>query len=381
MPKAKKIYIGNTQVRPVISPRTFTISWAENSNMSSGWNYSDDATGLTAGSAVFDDFFWYSAVKLASDGTETASVSQNAGVLDITQLWTLTSWDNVMIKFPVRWIKMTKSSNVVTLSITEELGKSGYQYYAFQKTGNVNSNDETTATYDLYLWAYLGYNSSWVTKSRSWKTPSAWALSGFISGSAANWTGWTIMWWYQRCLINAYYMMKYGNPNSQSVVGKWYTGWSSLATTGNTNSQTNATYWTSSTTQQIKLFWLEDFWGNAWTFIWWICTASSNQVYVALHDFASSYSTSSPYVYLFQNSFTTGRETSGIQWTNKWMFMPNNTINNSAYNTYYCDGATTYNNWNCRHWWDYSQWEQAWIFRIWFYESTGTTQWARLMYL
>jgi hypothetical protein len=209
--EVKAVYLWETKVRPAYKPRTFTISRTEQSNMSSWWTYSDDATWLTAGDGAFDDFFWYSAVLLNTSGEETAEMKQSWWVFTGTMstLGNITSGDNVMIKFPVRWIKMTKSWSTVTLSITDEKKKEWYQYYAFQKTGDIDNNTESTATKPLYLWAYLSYNSSNVLKSWSWQTPTAsLTMWNCITYSSNNGTWYTIMWYYQRCLLNAYYMMK-----------------------------------------------------------------------------------------------------------------------------------------------------------------------------
>ena len=338
----------NIYVWQDIPVKTFTISWTEASDMSSGWTYSDDAAGLTAGSSDFDDFFWYSAVKLASDGTESSIVSQNAGVLDITQLWTLTSWDNVMIKFPVRWIKMTKYWSTVTLSITDWIGRESewYQYYAFQDTWDIEANASTTvATKPLYLWAYLSYLYSGAYRSWSWKTPQ-WndLIWNAITYGKANGTWWNIMWWYQRQLITAYYMMKYWNPNSQQTVGKGYVNWSSPCPTWWTNSQIRATYWTSSKTTQVKLFWLEDFRWNQTQWIWWAFFINSN-LFVALHDFTDSQSTSESqykrvwWPYSFWNSWWP--TITSIVWDNKWMLCPSSSVKNTYYNTYYCEYTWT----------------------------------------
>ena len=238
-------------------PRTFTISWEEKSNMSSGWTYSDDAVWLTAGDGAFDDFFWYSAVLLNTSWVETAEMKQSWWVFTgaMTTLGNITNGDNVMIKFPVRWIKMSKSWSTVTLSITEELNKDWYQYYAHRKGSDIKDA--------LYLGAYK--MSSWY-KSWSWASPlwnqtrytfRNWVKSAY-DGSA--WTNrYSQITWFPRNYIIALYMMKYGNPNSTSVVWKWYidTSISSATTTWWTNSQTSATYWTSSATTQMKLFWLE----------------------------------------------------------------------------------------------------------------------------
>ena len=257
--------------------RTFTIQRTEKSDMSSGWTYSDDAAWLTAGSSAFDEFFWYYGCRLNSAWTETAKVEQSSPwVLDITQLGTLTSWDNVMIAFPRLWIKMSKSWSVVTLSITDNPEADGFQYYAHTKW--------STAKNTLYLWAYK--MTSWY-KSLSWQAPlvnltrdwfRSWVKSTYDSSA---WTDrYSQITIYPRWFINALYMMKYGNPNSQSVIWQWYTWWSAAVNTGWTNSQTSASYWTSSATTQAKLFWLEDWWGNVFEWMDWCYFNSSTQLTV-----------------------------------------------------------------------------------------------------
>lgn len=259
--------------------KIFTISWEEKSDMSSWWTYSDDAAWLTAWSWDFDDFFWYSAVLLNTSWTETATMSQSwwtfAGAM--TSLWNITSWDNVMIKFPKRWIKMTKIWSIVTLSITDDPNLSWYQYFAF--------NSGWLWTYVnrdcLYIWAYKWYYNWTALKSYSWKT---WIASynantpriNFIQPNQActyakaNWAWYQSITWYIRCYINALYMMKYWNPDAATVVWPWYVNWSTYQSTWATDWITSATWATNSTkTWRIKLFWLEDRWGNIMEFIEW----------------------------------------------------------------------------------------------------------------
>lgn len=335
----KEVYVWTTKVRP--KSTTFTISWTEQSNMSSWWTYSDDAAWLTAGSSAFDDFFWYSAVLLNTSGVKTAEMTQTWWTFTgaMTTLGNITSWDNVMIKFPVRWIKMTKSWSTVTLSITDWLGRESewYQYYA-HCTWTLSS--PWTPKSAFYLWAYKAANNgSNVLKSWSGKTIEvSQTQATSCSRASANGTWYNIMWFYQRMYINALYMMKYWNPDCQSVVGKGYTWASSKTTTWWTNSQTYATYWTSSNATQCRLFWLEDWWGNADEWVWWMCTDGSKNLWTALSWYTWTITTSSPY----QNTWTTIQTTSwfdlsSIAWNNKAMFATTGTVNNSSYSTYYCD--------------------------------------------
>lgn len=373
--------------------RTYTISWEEKVDMSSWWTYSDDAAWLTAGSAAFDEFFWYSWVRLSTAGVETAVITQAQSwwgwKLDITQLWTLTSGDNVMIKFPVRWIKMTKSWSIVTLSITDWLNREWewYQYYAHSRW-TLSSPVQKNA---LYLWAYKAYNNSNVLKSWSNKTPTSnltqqLSINYARANDGNSWSaGYDIMWFYQREYINALYMMKYWNPDSQSTVWLWYIGGSTTQNTWWTNSQINATYWSNWDGDRVKLFWLEDRWGASREWVGWVCCDGSKNLWTALSWFVWDVTTTSPYenTGVVLKYISNYYELSAIAWNNKWLFSPVNTAQNADYNTYYCD---------------YSLWAssarlavaggsgndglQAWAFYlVWGSTSTTTSNCSRIMYL
>ena len=331
---------------PTKKYKTFTITYMENSSPT-GFSptYSDDASGLTAWSTAFDEFFNYSAVKLSTAWVETAEVTQTTPwQLNLSSLWTLTSGDNVMIKFPRMWIKMSKSGSTVTLSITDDpdAESDGFQYYAHSRW----TFSSPIAKDAFYLGAFKATNSNNILKSWSSATPVvSITQANSISYARANdnndGSAWyDIIWYYQRQFINALYMMKYGNPDSQSVIWLWYTWGSAKVNTGWTVSQTSATYWTSSSTQQVKLFWLEDRWGNVNEWIWGICTDGSKNLYTALSNFVWDITTSGSYANQWTYSpWTSSPCMSAIAWTNGAMFYPSATVSNSNYNTYYCDFA------------------------------------------
>lgn len=377
--------------------RTFTITWTETSNPAQ-FNpvYSDDAAWLTAWSTAFDDFFGYSAVRLNTSWQETASITQSwsgwAGKLDITQLWTLTSGDNVMIKFPVRWIKMSKSWSTVTLSITDVVGRESewYQYFAFQNTWNIIDNASTTvATKPFYMWAYLAYNDSNTLKSWSWKTPSAsFTQWNAITYAQNNWTWYTISGFYQTMYITALYMMKYGNWDSQNVIGMWYVKQSNNwpTTTWGTNSQTNATYGTSSQTTQMKMFGIEDYRWNMVRWTWWVFTDGSRNLWTALHDYTANLSTSeSQYKNTWVKVTASDNELTAISWTNNWLFASVTSTTNTNRNTYYCDNVYAAGNRLSRTGWAWDYNIVTWVFANTYYaytsSSTSANQWARIMYL
>lgn len=327
-----------------VRSRTFTVTFTETSSPS-GFSpvYSDDAAWLAAWSTAFDDFFNYSAVKLSTAWVETAEVKQNAGVLDITQLWSLSWWDNIMIKFPIMWIKMSKSGSTVTLSITDDPSKAsdGYQYYAHSRW----TFDNPVIKNAFYMWVYEWYSSSNVLKSWSGQTPTAnQTMATFINYARANdnntWdAGYEICGFYQRQFINALYMMKYGNPDWQTTIGRGFVDWNSAAvSTWWTNSQTNATYGESTGKQSMKLFGIEDWRWNVNDRIGWLCTDGSKNLWTALSWFVGDIKTTSPYANQWTYSpWTSNPCISAIAWTNGAMFYPSATVSNGNYNTYWCD--------------------------------------------
>jgi hypothetical protein len=290
----------------------------------------------------------------------------------MTTLGNITSGDNVMIKFPVRWIKMSKSWSTVTLSITEELNKDGYQYYA-HSTGTLSN--PWTPKDAFYLGSYKWYNNSNVLKSWSgnYATVNK-QQSTFCNMAKSNWTWYNIYWWYQRMYIAALYMMKYGNPNSQSAVWMWYVWGSDLAVSWWTNSQTNATYGTSSWRVQCKLFWLEDRWGNYPEWVWWVYTDSwAFMVKLSWWNWYASWWERSGYG--SWNGYMTA-----IWGYNEWMFIPQNYTSSQSY---YCDKVTIYNySWLAAAGGYYNSSTEAGIFWLDTYKTSDASgHSARLMYM
>lgn len=372
--------------------KTYTITREEKSDMSSWRVYSDDATWMTAWSTDFDKFFWYSAVLLAPDWSEVEEVKQSSPwTLNMNSFqWALT-WtaNNVMIKFPRRWVKMSKDWNFVTLSITNDPDKAWFQYYAFTKW--------TTAKDYLYLWAYewtlsnddstiaTSYSSS-DSRLKSRATLTLWTYSPYWEwriARARGFTAWysngySLMTIYPRRYICCLYMMKYWNPDSQSVVWMWNVSRQWYQAPWWTNSQTSATYWTSSDEAQIKLFWLEDIRWNVYDYAdcWYF--NSNNELTV---DKTNSIFQTSDYatnLWAIWASFM-----KSIDWSNDWMFM-----NKSSWSwtntTYYMDSVSSgggsslvrFGGWT-------RSWLNAWIF---FMSSSGpNSSWGaygmRLQYL
>lgn len=360
---------------------TITVTWMENSSPAAfAPTWSDWAEWAEAWSEMFDKWFDYSWVLLNANWGEVAEVTQDesgwAWQLDLSQLGTL-SWtsNNVMIKFPVRWVKMTKNGSTVTLSMTKELNKPWYQYYAFNRNGTIMGQ--------MYLWAfkwsfttdnstvsaYSAWNSylkSWATGAyTSWQSPAvSQTISTFKTTAEKNWTNYHQIWWFQRMYVNCMYMMKYGNPDSQTVIGRWFVDWNSAAVApggllSNTSAWTNASWGETTGKVQSRLFWLEDWWWNIYEWVDGIYSDAGRYIFVNTDNAnivnSSNITTtaSSPvawtttgvnssYVYSWVTfSSNVYWNITSIIWNNWWGFVPSS-MSWSDYTIWYCDSGRDY---------------------------------------
>lgn len=322
--------------------RTMTVKWTEWATTAFA-DYEDDAAGLPAESTEFDKFFDYSLVKVNTNWVVTEEVTQTAsgwyGKLDFSKLSSTSSGDNVMIKFPKRGIKISKSWTTVTLSITDDPNKSWFQYYAFQ-SWQINN---ITNTYDqMYMWAFKSVASWSTAKSWWWGTIApqiSQTQSAACTAAKANNTSllWNIVDFYQRSVPIAYWIIKYKTTNFQSKIWNWVVSWSKTNTWTllNTN-KIDATYGTTAdSTTQVRLFWVEDFWWNVSDWVWGFYTDWSKTLYTQLSGYSGT-------IGWWVSTWTTITTTSwnclsSIAGNNEAMFAPIWTVSNSNYNTYYCD--------------------------------------------
>jgi hypothetical protein len=175
-------------------------------------------------------------------------------------------------------------------------------------------------------------------------------------------------------------MMKYGNPNSQSVVWMWYVWDNNPKPTWATDSITNATWATNtSTTWRIKLFWLEDRWGNVEEWLNWCYFDGSYYFNMStLQNFTSWRITSFDKKTMANNTWI-----KNIVWDNSWMFYIKSWWGGKA--KYYCDYCqNNLDNGACAGW-AYSNGSDAtylsWAFTIYAYRTYSAHYGARLMYV
>ena len=254
--------------------KTMTVILDLNNPDPTTWaTYADDAVGMTAGSAAWDTFFGHYPCIL-DNGVELGKLKRSnfAQYEDGTSAPITTLGKDVMICFPRRGIKIeyTDSSHL-SVSMTDEEGKSGYSYMGHSYNGNTCDK--------FYLGAYRGYGTSSSLYSLSGKIPTtSQTINTFRSWARARGTGYEQSAFYQLTFRQVMYLLKYKGQNAQNVIGTGYAFGSSsgLINTGYTNA--NGMDWGETTgNYPVKLFGLEDFYGSANEFIDGIIVISSSR--------------------------------------------------------------------------------------------------------
>ena len=285
--KGKGVY--KTSYNITILPSTINVYTVQidqsNSNPETCCTYADDAAGMTKGSSEWDTIFGYRPC-IMKDGVVVGYLNPDnfAQYEDGSAAPIEEEGYDVMIEFPRRGLNISTSGDIVTISLTNETDSENFGYYA-HKRGSTSKNY-------FYYGAYAAYISSSKVYSSSGKTPTrSTSLTNFISYAQSRGSGYEIIGFYQWTYILALYVLKYGNLNSQAALGQGYTGGSSAQTTGVCNTKGMNYGNTSSSTDRVKLFGIEDMWGNIWQ---WMCGlyCAGNTCYTTTNNFGTNTSSS-----------------------------------------------------------------------------------------
>lgn len=309
-----------------------------NSNPLTCCTYADDAVGMTKGSSEWDDIFGYKPC-IMQDGVVVGYLNPNdftkyedgtdAPITDINY--------DVMIEFPRMGLDISTSDKIITIKLTDAQNDSNFQYLA-HKRGKLHK-------FAFYLGAYIAANvtgSSGRLCSNSDSEPLVnKSLTDFIRYARKRGSGYEIMAFYQWTYVQALYVMKYGNLNSQAALGKGYTSGSAAQTTGATNTQGMCYGNPNSGTDRVKLFGLEDLWGNVYQFISGLYSDSNRNLLTTTDKFDVNTSADA-WEYNVSSGVTsnTGGYMTESQGTNNGGFVLK--VANSSSTTYYSDYATLY---------------------------------------
>lgn len=174
-----------------------------NSNPLTCITYEDDAKMMEKGSPEWDEFF-QSQLVLFKDGKEVRE-------LEDSELNDLKSEDgDVMVRFPRKGLRIKTVGEKVYVSMTNKTDDPDFKYYAHTR-GNQRKDN-------FYLGAYVGIEENGKLRSIIGTTPMRHEdLNDFRTVAQANGKGYEQLAFYQWTFLQAMYVLKYGNLNSEEV--------------------------------------------------------------------------------------------------------------------------------------------------------------------
>ena len=245
-----------------------------------------------------------------------------------------------MIAFPRRGLTMSKTGDIITIKMTEDPDNSDFEYMAHRR-GDTQKDV-------FYVGAYLGYVADNKLRSLSGKTPSVSITLNSFRNYAHNLgnpdgnggSGYDTFAWYQLLYLQCMYVLKYKNLDSQATIGIGKTN-NSKANTGGT--ATKGMDWGDrvNTNQQVKLFGIEDLWGNYWRYVDGFWYSSDYHIWTTTDNFNDS---ATGYTDRGASGYT---QYVTMDWITKifgdthlgFLRMLNASSNGSA-TTYYCDSGS-----------------------------------------
>lgn len=263
-----------------------------NSNPTSSVTYANDAVGMEVGSSDWDDFFGHYPC-LLKNGVEVGKLQrnnfdkfENGSTADISS----GNAGDAMIAFPRRGLSIKTVGTKIYVSMTDDPDNADFEYNAHTKG--------TTRKEKFYLGVYKGYEATGRLRSVKGNTPAVNKTIGtFRTQAQANGSGYEQSGFYQLLFIQCMFILKYKTLNSQSAVGRGFVDDNSAAIgTGGTETwgmdseiirSTNPSYLTDGK-HHIKLFGIEDFWGNVYEWIDGLVSDSSRNVLTANDNFNDS---------------------------------------------------------------------------------------------
>ena len=284
----------------------------------------------TAGSADYDDYlFNFYPCTLNADGVETGRVNKNnfARYENGTEVPAMKTGDNLMIAFPRRGIKITRVDNKIQVYMTKGLHKPGFTYYAH------TAQETSTVKLSLYIAAYKAYAHS-DGKLHSWRqvTPSTGStLASFESQAQSIGTGYHILGFHQLTYLQVMYLLKYRHLNAQAAIGRGFVDENTGSIkTGGADTK-GMTYGESTGKQQMKLFGIEDFWGNVYEWVRGVRTGNARE-YIITNPRNGAEETIG-----YDTAIDVDGYTTSVVGSAKGGFLP--TVAGGSATTYYCDAG------------------------------------------
>ena len=241
-----------------------------NSNPLTCITYEDDAKMMEKGSPEWDDFF-QSQLVLFKDGKEVRE-------LEDSELSGLSPSDgDVMVRFPRKGLRIKTVGEKVYVSMTDSPNYPDFKYYAHTRGDSPRDA--------FYLGAYLGSEESGKLRSIIGKNPIGnKTIGSFRTIAQANGIGYEQLAFYQWTFLQAMYVLKYGNLDSQTALGEGNTsgnGYNNV--TGETNGK-GVDFGSTSDATKVRFQWVEDFFGTKYQFCDGVIT-NNNKIWINNDNF------------------------------------------------------------------------------------------------
>ena len=256
-----------------------------NSNPLTCITYSDDATGMTKGSNDWDNLPIFKDIRPCTLQNGSVNYYLNPSNFNyredgVTPANLDGSDGDIMIQFSKFAYRIYKENEKIYVSVTNDIKKitadNRYHYYAFSR--------ESEGDRDYFYWgAYKGsLNTDGNLASIIGKVPVASITFRDFKTLAQNrGNGYTITSFFQLTAIQCLYIIKYGDLNGQNSIGQGITGRTDSESTtynfapditggspGYETADKSMNYGSSdSVNTHVKIFGIEDFWGNIWEYI------------------------------------------------------------------------------------------------------------------
>lgn len=281
-----------------------------------------------------------------------------------------------MIVFPLRGLNIMTENNIMTVSMTDNPNDPNFSYLAHTR-GDVIKDK-------FYCGAYVGVSIDGKLRSLSGYTPtnSGPLCSQYRTLAQANGAGYDQFMFYPVNYLIAMYLLKYKNRNSQATIGKGYTKSTNTAPLNTGGTETKGMDWGEQTgTQHMKLFGMEDFWGNICQFVERVVSDMSGNIFTTTNGFSNDHQNYKNHGVVIQESMS--GKISHVIGTTELGFIAKK-FSSPSYIQYFCDDAYSSKGRIGTYGGSWTSGDGAGVFSLSLYETTTKTDRgteARLMFL
>ena len=268
-----------------------------NSNSATAVTYTDDAVGLTpasGGNGTFSGGSWldkfpFNLIKpcMYNAGSVNYYLKNDdyTKKADSTAATTDGSAGDVMVEFPKMYWHIYKSGTDLYVKFSDTKIDSNYKALAHMRG---------TTEYDkCYIGAYLGwFNGSDKLRSLRIKSPTVSQTIGTFRAQAKNnGAKYDLFTYYQMLMLQVLFVVMFKSLDSQTALGKGYTGTGNTVKYDTGSKDTNGMFWGSNSDtvgHNVKFCGIEDFYGNVYQWIDGLYCDSSRNILIGNQSFSDT---------------------------------------------------------------------------------------------